>query len=167
MNNSIKRVEIGKWRVNGLPKGQPRARAFVRGGRAAVYDPGTAEGWKSCIAMACRELEGRGLADPLEVQIDFYMSRPKHHFATSGQIRPNAPKVFHAQKPDADNLAKAVLDALSGIRAWIDDDQVAILIINKYWESEKNGHQAHPPGASIRITALVEESPPQKTTPTP
>ena len=154
--DQIQKVPIGQWRVNGLPKGQPRARAFVRGGRAAVYDPGTAEGWKSCIAMACRELEGRGLADPLSVSISFFMPRPKHHFSTSGQIRPNAPKLYHAQKPDADNLAKAMLDALTGIRAWMDDDQVAELTVRKYWESDKNGPQEYPPGASIRIVALVE-----------
>ena len=30
--------------VLGDPKGQPRPKAFSRGGHAAVYDPGTAEG---------------------------------------------------------------------------------------------------------------------------
>jgi hypothetical protein len=54
------------------------------------------------------------------------------------------------------NVEQAVLDALTGIRAWMDDDQVAELTVRKYWESDKNGPQEYPPGASIRIVALVE-----------
>jgi hypothetical protein len=36
--------------VHGEPKGQPRPRAFARGGMVRMYDPATAEGWKSAIA---------------------------------------------------------------------------------------------------------------------
>ena len=35
------------------------------------------------------------------------------------------------QKPDADNIAKAVLDALSAF--WQDDAQVAVLRVRKMW----------------------------------
>ena len=38
--------------VHGEPKAQPRAKAFARNGRAGIYDPGTAEGWKGAIAAA-------------------------------------------------------------------------------------------------------------------
>jgi len=40
--------------VSGDPKAQPRIRAFAINGHARVYDPGTAEGWKSLIAVAAR-----------------------------------------------------------------------------------------------------------------
>ena len=152
----LQRVPLHTFRANGIPKGQPRPRAFVRGNRAAVYDPGTAEGWKSCIAMAAREIEGKLYHQPLSVTLTFFMPRPKSHFKTSGQLKPAAPRFMHDSKPDADNLAKAVLDALTGIRAWLDDDQVCELTIRKYWESERNGPQTDPPGCIIRITELRE-----------
>lgn len=113
----------------GHPKGQPRPRAFNRGGRAAVYDPGTAEGWKGQIALACKALEGAQHDGPLHVELSFMMPRPKGHFLTRG-LRPNAPRWFTG-KPDADNLAKAVLDALTQIGAWKDDSLVTVLTASK------------------------------------
>ena len=47
---------VARLEVNGDPKPQPRPKAFKRGKHAAVYDPGTAEGWKGSIALAAREL---------------------------------------------------------------------------------------------------------------
>jgi len=40
---------------------------------------------------------------------------------------------WHAQKPDGDNIAKAVLDALC--EHWADDCQVAWLTVRKRWYS--------------------------------
>lgn len=149
---SIRRTTVGLYRALGMPKGQPRPRAFSRGGKAAVYDPGTAEGWKGCVAVACRELEGRTLLQPLAVHLTFYMPRPKSHFRANGRLKPTAPVFLHDQKPDADNLAKAVLDALTVIRVWMDDDQVCELIARKHWEIPGE----HAPGCSIRICELAE-----------
>lgn len=146
-------------RVNGEPKGQPRPRAFVRAGRAAVYDAGTSEGWKSEIAMACKELEGALIDCPVAVALTFFMPRPKSHFRTSGAIKLSAPQYWCTSKPDADNLAKAVLDAMTAIRVWIDDDQVAELVIRKYYESDRNGKQMNPPGCIIRIARLINTPP--------
>ena len=36
----------------GSPKGQPRVRAFVRGNHAGVYDPGTANEFKTSIYLS-------------------------------------------------------------------------------------------------------------------
>lgn len=153
---TIERRHLYTVRANGTPKGQPRPRAFARNGRAAVYDPGTAEGWKSCVAIACQEIEGKLLMQPLSVTLTFFMPRPKSHFKTSGALKDWAPQFMHDQKPDADNLAKAVLDAITQIRAWGDDDQVCELTVRKYWESDKNGPQTHPPGCVIRIAEMME-----------
>jgi Holliday junction resolvase RusA-like endonuclease len=149
---TLQRVHLFMFRANGMPKGQPRPRAFVRGNRAAVYDPGTAEGWKGDVARACAELEGKALHTPLSVTLTFYMPRPKGHYRTNGTLKPAAPVYMHDSKPDADNLAKAVLDALTGIRAWLDDDQVCELTIRKYWEQP----QTHGPGCVIRIAEMQE-----------
>lgn len=149
---TIQRTPLYSIRANGRPKGQPRPRAFSRGGRAAVYDPGTAEGWKGDVAVACKELEGAAIFAPLSVTLTFYMPRPKGHYRKNGTLTPSAPVFMHASKPDADNLAKAVLDALTNIRAWLDDDQVCELTVRKYWEQPNT----HPPGCMIRISELRE-----------
>jgi Holliday junction resolvase RusA-like endonuclease len=149
---TIERKPLHLIRCNGMPKGQPRPRAFSRGGKAAVYDPGTAEGWKGAVALACSALEGRALHCPLSVTLTFYLPRPKGHYRSNGQLKPSSPVYLHDNKPDADNLAKAVLDALTNIRAWLDDDQVCELVVRKYWEQPKT----HAPGCMIRINELRE-----------
>ena len=149
---TIRSVLVGTWRVKGLPKGQPRPRAFVRVKRAAVYDPGTAEGWKGDVARACAELEGRCLFAPLSVGLSFYLPRPKSHFRANGQLKDASPVWLHDGKPDVDNLAKAVLDALTGIRAWRDDAQVCEMRVSRYYECPAKKS----PGCLIRICELME-----------
>ena len=143
---------VGEWRVLGLPRAQPRPRAFVRGGRAAVYDCGTAEGWKSDVARACWEIEGRCLFGALGVRLTFYMPRPKSHYRANGFLKTSAPMIIHNQKPDVDNLAKAVLDAMTGIQAWRDDAQVCELTVSRRWEIP--GKES--PGCLIRINGWEE-----------
>lgn len=134
--------------VVGLPKGQPRPRAFARGGKARVYDPGTAEGWKSEIALAFLDVVGPPLAGPLVVKLDFNFPRPKAHTKKDGTLRPGMPQVWHVQKPDVDNLAKAVLDALTTIGLWHDDAQVAVLEVSRKWSWRG--------GALIQVGQLID-----------
>ncbi len=144
------------------PKGQPRQRAFVRGGRAAVYDPGTAEGWKGAVAAALHGHAGRCVGDPLRVDITFYFPRAKGHFGKRGLLG-SAP-LFHLKKPDADNAAKAVLDALSegsGIGLWKDDTQVVDLVVRKRWAD------LSPARAQIDIYRYPEPNPPSGNLPKP
>ena len=64
------------------------------------------------------------------------MRRPKSHFNAHGFVKPNAP-VRHAQKPDADNLVKLVLDRITRSELiWRDDSQVAYLTVAKYWSDK-------------------------------
>jgi len=117
--------------VAGLPKGQPRPRAFARHGMVRMYDPATAEGWKSAIAAEWKASAPSRpqISEAVALKLEFYFPRPKAHFCKSG-LRLSAPR-WHTQKPDADNLAKAVMDALSQIGVWRDDDQVALLQTSK------------------------------------
>ena len=133
--------------VTGDPKGQPRPRAFAFRGKVRVYDPGSAEGWKAQVALAAREAGLTALNGPVEVRIMFHFARPKSHFNKSG-LKPSAPVNWHTQKPDADNLAKAVLDALTTLGAWKDDAYVARLDVAKVW--------ALTGGAEILISELCD-----------
>ena len=133
--------------VSGDPKGQPRPRAFARKfgdkWQARVYDAGTAEGWKSAIAEAARPHLSGGFGDgPVELSICLWIRRPKSHFRKAG-LREDAP-VFCSKKPDADNYAKAVMDALTVLGMWRDDCQVVRLAVTKRFAQ-------HEVGANITI----------------
>jgi Holliday junction resolvase RusA-like endonuclease len=120
--------------VSGLPKGQPRVKAFKRGNHAGVYDPGTADQWKACVRADFRSLSyasGKPIyTEAVAVALRFVLPRPKAHSRANGELKPIAPR-YHAGKPDADNLAKAVLDALTNAGAWSDDGLVASLNVTK------------------------------------
>jgi len=129
--------------VHGEPKGQPRPRAFAMklgNGKysARVFDSGTAENWKSAIAFeARRRAPDVAFAGPVAVKLVFAFARPKSHRRTNGELKPTAP-LAHTGKPDADNLAKAVLDALTQLGGfWRDDSQVSSLQILKLYTTER------------------------------
>lgn len=127
--------------VEGTPKGQPRPRAVIRGMRAGVFDPGTADEWKAAVAEVWRNVVGARGLQPREgavrVTLLFYMPRPKGHFGAKG-LKPSAP-LAHTGKPDLDNLAKAVLDVLTRLEAWNDDSQVNFLTVARRWADGKPG----------------------------
>lgn len=150
------------FEVRGEPKPQPRPRAFARktafGTIARVYDAGTAESWKSQVAEAARPfIPLAPLEGPLAVELELWLPRPLGHF-TAGKkergLKRGAPE-FHVSSGDADNFAKAVLDALTVLRFWHDDAQVARLIVTKAYEDPATG-----PGALVRIEGLAALSPP-------
>jgi Holliday junction resolvase RusA-like endonuclease len=139
--------------VPGVPKAQPRPRAFARfiGGKptARVYDAGTAEGWKGCIAIAAqRHAPASPLRGPLFIDIDFVFPRPK------SLMRRKDPdgEFWHTAKPDRDNCDKAVLDALKTLGFFVDDAQVCGGEVRKLWVSKTGS-----PGARVRIHAFAED----------
>lgn len=143
--------------VIGLPKGQPRARACVRGRHAAMYDPGTADDWKACIAASVKEsLNGRTdlalpiFTGPTRVDCTFFFPRPKSHFHKDGRIRLDAP-VYHTSKPDRDNLDKSALDILTQKQVLADDKQVCAGLIQKFYAA-----QGQAAGARIHVISLQQ-----------
>jgi crossover junction endodeoxyribonuclease RusA len=70
-------------------------------------------------------------AVPVAVELDFYLSRPKSHFGTgrnAQKIKESAPN--WPGRPDVDKLARAVLDALTGL-VIADDSAVVELRASK------------------------------------
>jgi Holliday junction resolvase RusA-like endonuclease len=77
----------------------------------------------------------------------FSLPRPKSHTGAKG-LKPSAP-VHHVGKPDADNLAKLILDqATQTKRIWRDDSQVVSLTVHKFWAV------ANEQGCSVSISTL-------------
>ena len=126
-----------RFTVHGTPKPQPRPRAFARDGQARVYDPATAEGWKSAIADAARShCPTEPWRGAVRVALAFAFTRPKSHYRTGkhvGELRSTAPE-HHLIRPDIDNCVKAVLDTMTTLGFWRDDCQVVSLEVTKrYW----------------------------------
>ena len=142
------------FQVTGEPKGQPRPRAFARKMGsvhvARFYDSDVADTWKQAVQRALLDAAHASRWEltlgPVSVSLNFAMPRPKSHFGAKG-LKPSAP-VHHSGKPDADNLAKLVMDQItkSG-KIWRDDSQVATLIVHKIWAS---GNES---GCAVLISA--------------
>ena len=139
--------------VAGTPKPQPRPRAFAfkRGDKTQVrvYDPGSSEHWKSEIALAAKEAGITKIDGPVGLKLVFSFPRPKAHFRANGCVKDSAPK-FHTKKPDFDNLAAAVSNALTKIGAWEDDAQVVSCRVEKHWAL--GNWQG---GCSVEITSMT------------
>ncbi|MEQ1891060.1 MAG: RusA family crossover junction endodeoxyribonuclease [Planctomycetota bacterium] len=132
--------------VRGLPKAQPRPRAFSRGAHAGVYDPGTAGEWKGLVVAAARpHRPTEPLGGPVRLSIDFLMPRPKRLM----RARDEAGELWCTAKPDRDNLEKAVLDALKQDGWFLDDALVCAGEVRKVYHAK-----AGVPGARITVEEL-------------
>ena len=116
----------------GIPKAQPRVKAFVRGGHAGVYTPDGAETWKQEVRrQAVANAPESVIAGVVRVELDFFLPRPKAHLDRHGVPKPKSP-VWHCKKPDLDNLIKAVTDAITDTqRVWLDDSQICEITATK------------------------------------
>jgi Holliday junction resolvase RusA-like endonuclease len=135
--------------VSGIPLGQPRPRAYAMkmGGRstARMYDAGTTDAWKKAIVVTAKMVASPPLnLSEAHVTLDFVMPRPKHHYGAKG-LKGSAPR-SHVSRPDLDNLAKAVMDALTDSSAcWEDDACISSLVLTKNYGPD--------PGVLITINA--------------
>ena len=116
------------------PKPSNKRRAFVIGGHArVVQDRGVVEHQAQIAACAAQHRPQVPLEGPLAVEVVCVLPRPASLCGVSkrtGQPLHGPGRRWHATRPDADNLAKSVLD---GLRAfWRDDAQVAELTIRKH-----------------------------------
>lgn len=126
--------------VVGIPMAQPRAKASHFGGFTRVYTPkGQHENWGMCVrAEAQKAFDGVKWEGPLRVNLTFYFPRPKAHYNSKGQLKPNAPK-WHTQKPDRDNADKKIMDTLTNLGIWHDDKQVCAGQIRKFYAPSQHG----------------------------
>lgn len=124
---------IYKFTVTGVPKPQPRPRAFARkmGEKyvARMYDDGSAEAWKQAVCAASDAVKPAApIEGPVSVSLQFFMARPK---TMKGPLTPQP----HIKRPDVDNLAKAVLDSLKLFGWWRDDSQIWSLLVTKEYHA--------------------------------
>jgi Holliday junction resolvase RusA-like endonuclease len=125
--------------VPGKPEALKRHRTYRFGSKNINVDPSSAAK-DSFLVRACSHRPKEPIREALAVVMEFRFPRPKSHYTSKG-IRSTAP-LYHTSRPDADNLAKFVADALNGI-FWHDDSCIAQLIVEKKYGAT--------PGVFLRI----------------
>ncbi len=110
-----------KFTVPGVPAGKGRPR-FTRGGH--TYTPEKTKAYEETVRLCWKTQSGQGFAGgvPLLASITAYFPIPKR---TSREEAAAMEGAFHLSRPDADNLVKAVLDALNGC-AYPDDSAIQL-----------------------------------------
>jgi Holliday junction resolvase RusA-like endonuclease len=121
-----------------VAQGRPRFVARTRSGRLLAhpiaYTPAASRAWRRDVALQLRAAAGGAAppTGPLALTVVFVLPGPLR---------------CRRGEPDVDNLAKAVLDAGTGI-LWVDDAQVGRLVV------EKRGAAAgESPGAWLLLAA--------------
>jgi len=122
--------------IHQAPLGKGRPRATVQGGRARVYTPTATANWEHFAADELRfYMAGKpAMTGPLGCEIVAVFPRTAALLAKNkiGYKYPTW-RLPHAVKPDADNIAKSVLDAVEKAGIILDDKQIALLTVGKYW----------------------------------
>ena len=116
--------------VPGDPHGKGRPKASSRGGFVRMYTPAPTRLYEAEIAKMAvlARSEWPVLETPISLRVVAHhpipvsWSKRKQQQALQGELVPG--------KPDLDNVAKAVLDALNGV-IYVDDKQVVRLVAEK------------------------------------
>lgn len=111
-----------------VPKGRPR---FTRTGHA--YTPAKTAKYEKEIAEYYASNEGTLFENAIRVKIIFAMPIPKS-FSKKIRLKIATGEYNHTKKPDVDNMAKAVLDALNGV-AYTDDSLITHLTVGKHYSN--------------------------------
>ncbi|HZK19518.1 MAG TPA: RusA family crossover junction endodeoxyribonuclease [Treponemataceae bacterium] len=108
-----------KFVVLGKPYGKQRPR-FSNG---RVYNPPRNREYEKWVQLNCRmKYKGNPITEPVIAEITAYYPIPKSYTKKQRQAILQG-ELLPTVKPDADNIEKAIYDALNGI-AYIDDSQI-------------------------------------------
>lgn len=142
----MKGISMIYFKFKGEPVGKGRPRVTARRGKgkdsaiyAHAYTPRKTKAFEDAIrfefmSSCCDRMPVYTKDTPLKVEMTFAFSIPKS-YSKKKHEECRLGLVQHTKKPDADNVAKAVLDALVGL-AMEDDSQVTVLMMEKIYSEE-------------------------------
>lgn len=127
-------------------EGKVQAKQRPRLGRYSRYTPEQTKNYENWVKLSFinQYPDFKPYENALKVIISVFFeipksaSKKKREQMLIGKIRPTI-------RPDLDNIAKSILDALNGL-AYIDDKQIVDLIVEKYY--------AISPSAAVKIEEL-------------
>ena len=120
--------------VSGIPVGKGRPKFSTINGHAMAYTPQKTANYETLVKLSYQQQCGDMMFEkdvPLKAVITAYFPIPKST-SKKKQTQMLNGEIRHTKKCDADNLAKAVLDALNNI-AFYDDSQICELSVSKYY----------------------------------
>lgn len=120
--------------IPGRPQGKGRPR-FTRNGH--TYTPDKTRDYEETVRWLYKLHGGQKLDGAVWVEIFANFEPPKSD-SKKERARKLAGDAPCTVKPDCDNVAKIILDALNGV-AYDDDNQVAHLAVSKYWREDNPG----------------------------
>jgi Holliday junction resolvase RusA-like endonuclease len=117
--------------VKGEPKSKSRPR-FTKSGR--VYTPSKTIQYETLVGLSYRNsARGYKFTSPVRVTVRAYHKPPKKSKKVVEDMLNG--RILPTKRPDADNIAKIVLDGLNHI-AWVDDTQVVDMMVTKRYSED-------------------------------
>lgn len=125
-----------RFTVPGEPKGKARPRVFTnKAGKSQAVTPQDTVSYESLVRWVfTNTMEARKLQGEIEAKIVAMYPIPKSMTKKNRQLIDEG-KLHPTKKPDADNVAKIILDSLNKI-AFDDDSQVIRLIVEKHFSDK-------------------------------
>lgn len=137
--NNNEEPKLFAFTVPGKPQGKARARTFYdsRSNKMSSVTPEKTVLYENLVKTCFRQRYGQGrFPDDAYIiaRIAAFFEPPKS-ISKKKRAEMLEGKIWPAKKPDSDNIAKVVLDALNGI-AYHDDTQIIKLVVTKAYSEE-------------------------------
>lgn len=124
-----------RFMVPGEPTGKARPRVYRVNGQTRTTTPEKTLSYENLVKWIVSEsMQVEKLTGEIEANIKAFYSIPKSMTKKNRQLIEEG-KLHPTKKPDLDNVAKIILDALNGI-AYKDDSQVVRLHIEKEYADD-------------------------------
>lgn len=116
--------------VPGIPRPQGSKRHVGNG--VMVESSKGLKDWRHAVTQAAwtYRLEHPAIDVPVSLRCDFYLPRPKAHYAADGTVKPRYALTRPGTRPDGSKLIRAVEDAITDAGLWRDDS----LVVSGRWE---------------------------------
>lgn len=130
--------------IYGEPVAQQRPRSTTIHGYTRHYDPPKSKNYKHYVRMISKKYAPKHpLSTPISLSISIYRPIPKS-WSQKKKRKATNKEILPTTKPDIDNYAKAIKDALSNLM-WNDDRQVVALDAKKFY------------GETPRVEIIIKE----------
>ena len=147
LNANSQSVNSATFEITGQPVAKQRPR-MTRNGR--VFTPAKTVAFERVVRGIAAPYFPAPFHGPVKVTVWATFAPPKSWTNKKTAANMNRP---HIQRPDIDNIAKAVCDSLNGV-AFKDDSQIAAIEARKVWG---------PIARTVVSVEAITEQPPQNT----
>ena len=136
-----------QFTVPGFVQAQERPRFSRMGKGVRTHDAPKSRSYKELVKLVAWENKPQKPLDgALRLTIDVYIVPPKNLQTGPKMAKIKQGKIHHTKKPDVENLAKGIMDGMTGI-IYTDDSRVVQLIVSKHYDMQ--------PRAEVRIEVIA------------